>query len=229
MKIVLDSLVEGARRASGTVVIVDVYRCFTTAAVAFSRGAARIVMVAEPDEALALRREGVGELCVGEVGGKRPPGFDFGNSPSELSSADLRGKTLIQSTTAGTVGVAAARLADHVYGGSLTVADATARAVLRRGPELVTIVAMGSGAKVRSDEDEQCALYLRNLLLGRWPDRDAVRKLVLVGQESQKYGDLATPHFPAADREMALEIDALPFAIGIAREGTLLVATPERV
>ena len=39
MEIRIESLLEGARRAQGTVVIVDVFRAFTTAAVAFSRGA----------------------------------------------------------------------------------------------------------------------------------------------------------------------------------------------
>ena len=34
-------------------------------------------------------------------------------------------------------------------------------------------------AAVRTDEDELCALYLRNLLQGRRPDREAIRKLVL--------------------------------------------------
>lgn len=83
------------------------FRAFTTAAVALARGAEKIILTAEPEEALALRAAGVGELCLGEVGGIRPPGFDFGNSPFELSQADVAGKTLIQSTRAGTVGVCA--------------------------------------------------------------------------------------------------------------------------
>lgn len=36
MQIVIDSLLEGAKSATGTVIIIDVYRAFTTAAVAFS-------------------------------------------------------------------------------------------------------------------------------------------------------------------------------------------------
>ena len=55
MEIRIESLLEGAKRAKGTVVIVDVFRAFTTAAVALARGADRIVMVAEIDEARRLR------------------------------------------------------------------------------------------------------------------------------------------------------------------------------
>ena len=226
MQIALASMLAGAERATGTAIIIDVFRAFTTAAVAFSRGAERIVLVAEVDEALELRRAGVGELCMGEVGGMRPEGFDFGNSPYELSQADVDGKRLVQSTRAGTVGVAAARGADRIYATSLVTAEATARVVLRDNPGTVTIVAMGAEAKERTDEDEQCALYIRNLLQGRRPDREAVRSLVLAGAESQKYGDPARPHFRAEDREMALQIDTIPFAIRVRREDGLLVATP---
>ena len=90
MEIRIESLLDGARRAKGTVVIVDVFRAFTTAAVALARGADRIVMVAEIDEALRLRDQGVGEICVGEVNGIQPEGFDFGNSPHEMMQASSK-------------------------------------------------------------------------------------------------------------------------------------------
>ena len=43
MEIHLKSLLQGARESTGTVVIIDVYRAFTTAAVAFQRGAEKII------------------------------------------------------------------------------------------------------------------------------------------------------------------------------------------
>ena len=227
MEIRIDSLLRGAREAEGTVIVIDVFRAFTTAAVAFSRGADKIILVAKVEEALELRQRGVGELCIGEVAGARPEGFDFGNSPYEMSAADVQGRVLIQSTRAGTVGMAEATGAREVYAGSFTTANATVQAIRRRDPPLVTIVAMGAEGKVRSDEDEQCALYLRNLFLGRSPDRDAVRKLVMAGQEAQKYGDPRKPHFHPEDPEMALRIDSFAFAIRVTREDGLLVARPE--
>src|SRR5262245_51415436 len=93
MNIRIESLLAGAERAVGAVVIIDVFRAFTTAAVALARGATKIVVVRDVDEALALRAAGVGQLCMGEVGGKRPSGFDLGNSPFEASQADLEGRT----------------------------------------------------------------------------------------------------------------------------------------
>ncbi len=227
MEIRLASLLDGARSAEGVVIIIDVFRAYTTAAVALSRGVEKIVLVAEVEEAIALRERGVGDICVGEVGGMRPEGFDFNNSPSELSRADIEGKTIIQSTRAGTVGMVTATGADRLYGGSFAVATATVEAVRRQRPDLLTIVAMGSEGRIRADEDEQCALFLKNLFQGRRPDHKAVRTLVLVGEESQKYNDPTKPHFPPEDRDMALTIDSHNFAIRVEREDGLLVARRE--
>ena len=224
MDIRIDSLYRGAVEARGTVVIIDVFRAFTTAAVAFSNGAEKIVLVAEVEEALSLRAQGAGDVCMGEVDGIRPEGFDYGNSPYELSQVDVAGKTLIQSTRAGTVGMSAAVNASRIYAGSLVIAEATTRAILRDAPDLVTIVAMGAEARVHADEDEQCALYMRNLLQGRQSDHAAVRALVLAGAEAQKYADPQQPQFHPEDRDMALEIDSVPFAIRVGREDGLLVA-----
>lgn len=229
MELKLGSLLRGAQEAEGTVIIIDVFRCFTTAAVAFSRGAEKIIMVAEIEEALDLLHQGAGELCMGEVSGIMPEGFHFGNSPYELSQADVDGKTIIQSTRAGTVGVSAANNASQIYGGSLVIAEATVKAITKHSPELVTIVAMGAEAKVQADEDEQCAFYMRNLFQGRKPDHNAVRSLILSGEESQKYDDPERPYFHPEDRDMALQIDTIPFAIKINRENGLLVARPETV
>lgn len=226
MEIKIASLIEGAQNAEGTVIIIDVYRAFTTASVAFSRGAKRILLTAEIDEALDLRANGVGEYCMGEVGGIKPDAFDFGNSPFELSSADVAGKTLIQSTRAGTVGVTAASKATSIYGCSLVNARATAVVVLRELPQLVTIVAMGDGGLVRTDEDEICALYLRNLLLGRSVDVEALRTLVLSGQDSDNFDDPEKPQFHPKDRDLALAIDSCSFAIEIHREDGCLVGHP---
>lgn len=224
MEIQIASLLRGAQEAQGTTIIIDVFRAFTTAAVAFDRGAKQIILVAEIEEALQLLQQGAGDLCMGEVDGLKPEGFQFGNSPYELSQADLTGKTIIQSTRAGTVGVAAVTTTDPLYLGSFVTASATVQAILDHAPPLVTIVAMGAAGKRCSDEDEQCALYLRNRLQGRHPDPGAVKKLVLIGEEAQKYLDPSQPQFHPQDRELAVSIDRYPFALSVTRERGLLIA-----
>ena len=224
MEIRLGSLAQDASEAEGVVVIIDVFRAFTTAAIAFDRGVDHIVLVAEVEEAMELHRRGVGDLLIGEVDGKRPPGFDLGNSPHEISQADVTGKTIVQSTRAGTVGAAAAAKAETIFLGSFVVAEATVQAILQMRPALVSIIAMGDRAAFRSDEDEQCALYLRNLLEGRKPDPAAVRSLVMAGGQTQKFYDDAQPQFHPQDVELALQFNRFPFAMQVTQGEGLLIA-----
>ena len=69
----------------------------------------------------------------------------MGNSPYEMLDADVAGKTLIQSTRAGTVGMSAATNASRIYAGSLVLAKATANAILQDDPDLVTVRGDGLG------------------------------------------------------------------------------------
>ena len=224
MEIKLGSLVRDAQEAQGTTIIIDVFRAFTTAAIAFDQGAREITLVAEPEEALELHRRGVGDYLMGEVAGKRPEGFDFGNSPYEISQVDLAGKTLVQSTRAGTVGVAAATNASDIYLGSFVVAQATVNAIKSDRPALVSVIAMGDQGVNRSDEDEHCGIYLRNLLEGRKPDFAAVKTLILEGGATQKFFDPEQPQFHPEDVSLALEVNRYTFAMKISREDGLLVA-----
>jgi 2-phosphosulfolactate phosphatase len=193
MEISIHSLLEGATRATGAVVVIDVFRAFTTAAVALANGASRIVMVRSVEEALALRDAGVGQISMGEVQGRAPNRFDFGNSPFEISTVDFCGQTIIQRTSAGTQGIVAARQAQRLYAASLVTAEATARALLSGLPDQVSLVAMGDNGIKRTDEDELCAIHLRNRLEDRPGDPDAIRRLILTGREVGRFHDPARP------------------------------------
>ena len=92
MEIKLGSLVRDAQEALGIVIVIDVFRAFTTAAIAFENGAKDITLVAEVEEALELRQRGIGDVLMGEVDGTRPEGFDYGNSPFEIAEVDFTGK-----------------------------------------------------------------------------------------------------------------------------------------
>lgn len=226
MQVSIGSLLEGAQQATGAVAIIDVFRAFTTAAVAFTNGASRVVMVGSVEEALALRESGEVQICIGEVRGRAPPGFDFGNSPFEIADVDFRGKAIAQRTGAGTQGIVAARGARHLYAASLVTAKATARALLSHGTERISLVAMGNNAVTRTDEDELCALHLRNLLEGRPGDPDAVRRVILAGGEIARFHDPADPHHPR-DLDIALDIDRFDFAVRVTIEHERTVARME--
>jgi 2-phosphosulfolactate phosphatase len=225
MQISIHSLLEGAKRATGTVAIIDVFRAFTTAAVALANGASSIVMVRTVQEALALRDAGIGQICMGEVQGRAPDGFDFGNSPFEISGVDFGGQTIIQRTSAGTQGiVAAANQAGRFYAASLVTAEATVRALLSGSPDQVSLVAMGDSGLKQTDEDELCAIHLRNRLEGRPGDPDAIRRLILAGGEVERFRDPARPYLHPEDVDIALDIDRYDFAVRVNFENERPVA-----
>src|SRR6516165_10365198 len=252
MEISIHSLLEGATRATGTVAIIDVFRAFTTAAVALANGASSIVMVRTVEEALALRDAGIGQICMGEVRGRAwrhqppvsplrgeaPDGFDFGNSPFEVSGVDLRGQAIIQRTSAGTQGIfAAANQADRLYAASLVTAGATVRALVFHSRDQISLVAMGDNGVKRTDEDELCAIHLRNRLEERPSDPDAIRRLILAGGEVGRFRDPARPYLHPEDVDIALDIDGYDFAVRVnfengqpvARMGRPAVVRPNSV
>ena len=83
---------------------------------------------------------------------------------------------------------------------------------------------MGYNGLVRTDEDELCALYLRNLLQGRRPDAQALRTLVRQSGEVARLLALDPPHGYSQDVEIALEIDKYDSAVRIVREKDFFVA-----
>ncbi len=230
MRVRRTSLLAGARGAVGHVVIVDVYRAFTTAAFCVAAGAREIVLVASVEEAIRLRdadRHAVVStmpipFLTGEVGGRPVDGFDVGNSPSAIRSLDLSGRRVIQRSSSGTQGVVAATDADEILLGSFVTASATCRYLAAR-TEQVTIVAMGDEGLRPAQEDEACAAYLEGLLLGRPVERPPAL-LLRSDWEDRLWPDW----FPRSDAELACDVDRFDFALPVSREDGLLVARPVR-
>lgn len=216
---------EGCGAADDMVVVIDVLRAFSTAAYALAAGVERILLVSEVAEALALRQRISGALAMGEVNGIRAAGFDLGNSPLEVSGRDLRGRTLIHRSSAGTQGAVRAVKARALLGASFVCAAATARAVLALQPQRVTLVITGQRPGNRADEDAACADYLAALLRGRAPDAAACLRRVMESQNAAPFLDPLQPEFPAGDLPLCARIDRFDFAMPVRRVDGLLELT----
>ena len=103
MRVTTKSCVEGALKAEGLAVIIDVFRASNTIIACLARGAEVIIPVRGLDEAYDLKRENPQYLLFGERGGLPPEGFDYGNSPAQASRLQLSGKRIIFTTSAGTL------------------------------------------------------------------------------------------------------------------------------
>lgn len=217
MHVTRTSLVEGARAATGTAVIIDVFRAFTTAAFAIAAGAREVVLLADHEQGLAMKAADPSIFLTGEIRGRPIPGFDAGNSPSVIQHLDLSGRRVVQRTSSGTQCVAAASSARQIVLGSLVMAAATLRHVRAIGDD-VTLVATSTTEPADGDEDLACAMYLERQLLEGSAPAPAIR---LLGDEGGW-----PAWFPREDAVLALQLDRFDFALPVTREDGLLIARP---
>jgi 2-phosphosulfolactate phosphatase len=224
MKIHRLSLIEGAATATGAVAVVDTFRAYSTAAYLFDRGLARLVLTSTLDEARTRSAALRGSLLCGEDRGRRPADFDLGNSPGEVRARDdLRGKTVVLRTSAGTRCLLAAfdNGAWPIYAASLVVASATARALAPS--TTATIVASGWGGIEPADEDEATADLIAVSIGGSraGPARRAeLVEQIQAGPGARRLRAAEWAH--PDDLGLCLDIDAFSFAMrAIQRRGTV--------
>lgn len=213
----IDDFVAGARRARGLAVVIDVFRAFSLAAHAMARGAARIWPVAQIETARRLKQRHPDALLLGERYAKPLPGFDGGNSPADLLRMDLRGRTLIHTTHAGTRGLMSATMADDVITGALVNAAAIVAYIQRQAPDHVTLVRMGQYARERCAEDDACAELIARRLRGEAPDTDAIRERLRTSPSAAKFFDPACHWAPQLDFELCTQVDAFDFVLRLDR------------
>jgi 2-phosphosulfolactate phosphatase len=182
--------------ADRVVVVIDVLRASTTAAIALANGAQALVPCETVEEA-AARAKLMNQDSV-RLGGERRmmriPGFDFGNSPLEYTSAQVSGLTVVFTTTNGTRSLAGSQGARACYFAGFVNAQATVTAVERasKGAVDVTIVCAGTEQRVAL-EDAACAGRLVRLLQSAWPDATISDSARIAMQCERPYRDDITP------------------------------------
>ena len=208
---------DGARRARGVVIVIDVLRSFTVSAYALARGASGCLLVSTTAEARALHKKIPGSLISAEEDALPVPGIPISNSPTQINAAEVKDRVLIQRSSAGTTVMSAVESADELYAASLVVARATARACLSKQPQELTLIASAD-----HPEDHACALYIEGLLRGEEPD---VANLLQPLRESARFARAMSgtwPGFPPTDLDLALVPDRFDFAMPATRhEGYL--------
>lgn len=204
---------EECEKADGYVVVIDVLRAFTTAAYAFGAGAEELQLVSTVEEALSLKAQNPSLILTGELKGQIIPGFDYGNSPYEIAKADLRGKKLVQRTSAGTQGVVLCRNAETMLTASFAVAEATLKAILKADPPKITFIITGTNWGSSADEDLALADYLEERIRGKKVDPHPYLKRV-VESEDALYLTGKHPTY-ADDVKTAMLIDRFSFAMKV--------------
>jgi len=219
MDVQILQLLEGAEDATGVTVIIDVFRAFSTACYAYGKGAAKIIPVGEIEKAYFLKQNNPEYLLMGERNEKKPTGFDFGNSPLQLSDTNLEGKTIVHTTSSGTQGIAAALQADEIITGSFVNAGAIVRYIRNRNPETVSLVCMGYACEYATDEDTLCAEYIRNELLGLGNDFERMKRIMRKGSGERFFDPARQEWAPSGDFDLCLQKDIFDFVLKVENDG----------
>jgi len=221
MEVEIFQLLEGAKEAVGLTVIIDVFRAFSTACYAFAGGVEKIYPVGNLEEAYQLKQQNPDFILVGERNEQKPEGFDFGNSPSQLISGDLRGKVMVHTTSSGTQGIANATRANQILTGSFVNAGAIVKYIRQQNPEQVSLVCMGYSCQYPTDEDTLLAIYIKNELDGIPNDFEKMVERIRIGDGARFFAPEKQEWAPSADFDLCLALNRFDFVLKVERENDL--------
>jgi 2-phosphosulfolactate phosphatase len=221
MQINILQLLEGAKKAEGLTVIIDVFRAFSTACYAIDAGIQKIYPVGDLEIAYQMKLINPDYILVGERNEQKPEGFDFGNSPSQLMEANLNGKTMVHTTSSGTQGIANASGADEIITGSFVNASAIVRYICWQNPEKVSLVCMGYSCQYPTDEDTLLAVYIKNELEGIANDFAAMVEQIRNGDGARFFAPEKQEWAPQADFDLCLSLNRFNFVLKVEQDNGL--------
>jgi 2-phosphosulfolactate phosphatase len=155
-------------------VIIDVLRASSTITAAIAHGAKGVIPVRSMGDAsqIAAKIGSTNFLLCGEKDGVKIQDFDLGNSPLEYTKELVKDKTVVLTTTNGTVAIQQAQLASTIYIASFLNAQAIVSHLKAKHPD-DDIVLICSGWKGRiSIEDTLCAGHIIHELFGDLMNED---------------------------------------------------------
>jgi 2-phosphosulfolactate phosphatase len=229
MEVKILQLLEGAKEATGLTVIIDVFRAFSTTCYAFNAGAEKIIPLGEIKQAYKMKENKPDYILVGERNEQKPPGFDFGNSPSQLLNGNLTGKTIVHTTSSGTQGIANAKNADEIITGSFVNAGAIVKYIQQKNPETVSLVCMGYACEYPTDEDTLCAEWIKNELEGKPNHFAEMVEIIRTGSGARFFEPEKQSWSPQADFELCLDLNRFGFVLKVEKDGGVNFLKPIRV
>jgi 2-phosphosulfolactate phosphatase len=149
------------------VVVVDILRASTTIITALSNGAKEVVPTATVEGAvkIATALHAGSTLLCGEREGIRIDGFDLGNSPNEYTSDKVEGKTLVFSSTNGSVALTKGKYACAlIVGGFVNLSEVVN--FLKISEVDISIICAGK-LNAFCLEDALCAGMMTSKLVGK--------------------------------------------------------------
>lgn len=125
------------------VVVVDILRATSTIVTALAHEVKSIVPVAKLEQCEAYKK--LGFVTAAERDGKKADGFDLGNSPFSYMAEELKGKTIVFTTTNGTEAISKSSGAHQILIGSFLNISALAQYLKDKNKDVLLLCAAWKG------------------------------------------------------------------------------------
>lgn len=213
MQINIYQLLEGAKKAEGLAVVIDVFRAFSVACYVANNGAEKILPVGDIAIAYQLKKLNANSILIGERNERVPEGFDFGNCPTHILNENFTGKTIVHTTSAGTQGLVNAVKANERITGSFVNAPAIVRYIKMKQPKNVSLVCMGYSMQHPTEEDTLCAEYIKACLEGKQPDFNEMKKTIRNTSAQRLFAEENQEFSPSSDFDLCMDLGRFNFVL----------------
>jgi 2-phosphosulfolactate phosphatase len=198
----LPALVSADELAAGDVVMIDVLRASTTITHALAAGASAVVPCREVEEARSMAANFPPGTVVlgGERGGLPIAGFNLGNSPTQYTRTAVEGKTVVFTTTNGTLALMQCKAAARVLIGGFVNLSAVVERLTGQRP--IHLLCAGTRGQV-TREDVLCAGALCEVVLETGVDSVSVNDQARIAMDAWR---AAVPHGARPPKALAGEL-----------------------
>jgi len=188
----------------GFTVVVDVLRAFSVAYFIEKATPGKYIVVNDIEIAFDLKEKFKSVILIGERSGVKIPGFDFGNSPTEILNQNFSNHIVVHTTSAGTNGLIKQSRKNLVVVGSFVNFSSIVKYVLNNNIEIVNIYCTASRGDIFGLEDYLFAEHLRESLLSGFVEYDEIRTKIF---DINKEGFSESGFAPRTDLLLCLDIN----------------------
>lgn len=202
----LPSLVTPEELAGGDVVVIDVLRASTTITHALAAGAECVIPCQEVEEAqqTAAAMPSGTVITGGERGGLPIEGFTYGNSPEEYREATCRGKTVVFTTTNGTLAMMRCRQAARVLIGAFVNLTAVVQRLTGERP--IHLLCAGTRGRITREDVLFAGALAKRLLQSGVADDASLNDPARIALECWQATSRGAVQISAADLAAALRL-----------------------
>lgn len=211
MKTKIISSYQNAHLAEGLTIVVDVLRAFTTCCFVFKNGAKTIIPVSDKDAAYKMIRDNPRFISIGERKGFKLPGFNYGNSPAEIENIDMKDKTVVLTTSAGTQGIVNAVNADMVITGAFVNAQAVINYIRKQKAQVVSFVVTDN--RYKDNEDFMYASFIESYLKNKPLNFNDIKKHLINHPTAEGFLKKPMTEYSQKDFHLSLDLDRFDFVI----------------